>query len=170
MKEFYVSIVYPDRLRYLASNADPVYDGRGDVQTQMCVTEPGSIFVAYNTSMNSMSDQSTLNAANHSKETKHSNAANHSHTMKHLSHEDDVSAAQDVQVSARYTHYKHPDHEYEVIAIAQHSETNEQLVIYKALHASSNHPYGHVWARPLPMFLEDVLVDGVRMPRFTQVA
>jgi hypothetical protein len=59
-----------------------------------------------------------------------------------------------------YRHYKGPL--YEVLGLAQHSETEEQLVVYRTL-------YGNLtwWVRPLAMFVELVEVDGHRQPRFT---
>ena len=59
-----------------------------------------------------------------------------------------------------YRHYK--GNLYKVLHIATHSENEEQLVIYQALYGD----YG-IWARPLDMFLEDVLLpDGTTVPRF----
>ncbi len=60
----------------------------------------------------------------------------------------------------RYRHYK--GNEYEVIGIARHSETEEELVVYRKLYGDAS-----LWVRPLAMFLEDVAVDGVQIPRFT---
>ena len=51
---------------------------------------------------------------------------------------------------------------YEVVALAKHSETLEELVVYKALYGE-----GKVWVRPLAMWEEKVLVDGKEIPRFT---
>jgi hypothetical protein len=56
-----------------------------------------------------------------------------------------------------YTHYK--GNEYEVIDIATHSETEEQMVIYRALYGE----FG-LWVRPLAMF-DEVMSDGRK--RFT---
>jgi len=64
--------------------------------------------------------------------------------------------------SGRYRHYKGND--YEVIGIARHSETEEQMVVYRKLYGD-----GSLWVRPLAMFLEDVTVDGRTMPRFEPV-
>lgn len=57
----------------------------------------------------------------------------------------------------KYRHYK--GHGYEVIGVAKHSETLEELVIY----CSAEHG---LWARPLTMFTENVVVDGKEIPRF----
>jgi hypothetical protein len=62
-------------------------------------------------------------------------------------------------MTGRYRHYK--GNEYEVIGIARHSETEEELVVYRTLYGD-----GSLWVRPLAMFLEDVTVDGQQKPRF----
>ncbi|KAB0667314.1 DUF1653 domain-containing protein [Oryzomonas japonica] len=59
----------------------------------------------------------------------------------------------------RYRHYK--GNEYEVVAIARHSETEEEMVVYRQLYGDRS-----LWVRPLGMFLEEVLVDGRKVPRF----
>ena len=61
----------------------------------------------------------------------------------------------------KYRHYK--GKEYEVIGIARHSETLEELVVYKALYQEEGK---NLWVRPLKMFLEEVEVGGKKMPRF----
>lgn len=61
-----------------------------------------------------------------------------------------------------YRHYK--GNEYEVIGIAKHSETLEELVVYRALYGE-----GQLWVRPLRMFLEMVEVDGKFVPRFERI-
>ena len=58
-----------------------------------------------------------------------------------------------------YQHYKGP--KYEVLGQAQHSETEEVLVMYRALYGD----YG-LWVRPLSMFQEHVVVEGENKPRF----
>lgn len=45
--------------------------------------------------------------------------------------------------------------------LATHSETEEKLVIYRALYGQRG-----VWARPLSMFIETVELDGKIIPRF----
>ena len=59
----------------------------------------------------------------------------------------------------QYRHYK--GGLYEVLGIARHSETHEELVIYRPLYCE-----GELWVRPRAMFLETVVVHGVEMPRF----
>ncbi|MDO8573105.1 MAG: DUF1653 domain-containing protein [bacterium] len=61
-----------------------------------------------------------------------------------------------------YEHYK--GKQYEVIGIAQHSETLEEIVVYKALYGERG-----LWVRPLKMFLQEVEIDGKKMPRFKYV-
>ncbi|KUJ84274.1 DUF1653 domain-containing protein [Microbulbifer flavimaris] len=58
-----------------------------------------------------------------------------------------------------YRHYK--GQLYEVLEVARHSESGEQLVVYRALYGD----YG-VWARPLSMFTETVEHNGVTEGRF----
>lgn len=59
----------------------------------------------------------------------------------------------------RYRHYK--GKEYEVIGIARHSETLEDLVVYRALYGNFD-----LWVRPIKMFSDEVEVEGKKMPRF----
>lgn len=61
--------------------------------------------------------------------------------------------------TGRYRHYKGND--YQVIGIARHSETEEELVVYRKLYGDRS-----LWVRPLAMFMEDVTVDGRSVPRF----
>ena len=53
----------------------------------------------------------------------------------------------------KYRHYK--GKMYEVVGVAKHSETLEELVVYRALYGNNE-----LWARPLNMFLEMVPVPG----------
>lgn len=67
----------------------------------------------------------------------------------------------------KYQHYK--GGEYKVIGIAKHSETMEELVVYRNLY---NHPVSgknKLWARPKKMFLENVKIDGKTIPRFEYI-
>lgn len=60
----------------------------------------------------------------------------------------------------KYRHFK--GNEYEVIAIAKHSETMEEMVVYRALYGE-----GQVWVRPASMWDESVERDGKTYKRFT---
>ena len=64
----------------------------------------------------------------------------------------------------KYEHYK--GEEVEVIGIAKHSETLEDLVVYKTLRANKGFPAGTIWARPKVMFIEKVEVNDRKIPRF----
>ena len=59
----------------------------------------------------------------------------------------------------KYEHYK--GNQYEVIGVAKHSETLEELVVYRALYGEHG-----LWVRPLKMFLETVEVGDKKIPRF----
>lgn len=58
----------------------------------------------------------------------------------------------------KYLHFK--GFEAEVIIEARHSETKEEMVVYKHLDT------GEIWVRPKKMFLEKVMVDGKKVPQF----
>jgi hypothetical protein len=66
----------------------------------------------------------------------------------------------------KYRHYRESENLYEVIGLALHSETHEEMVVYKALYDSEKFGNNRVWVRPKEMFLEDVEYDGVTVPRF----
>ena len=59
----------------------------------------------------------------------------------------------------RYRHYKGRD--YQVLGVARHSETEEELVVYRCLYGDFS-----LWVRPLAMFTERVVIDGREVPRF----
>ena len=60
----------------------------------------------------------------------------------------------------QYRHYKGLP--YEVIDTVRHSETLEPMTLYRALYGERG-----LWVRPAAMFEEQVVIDGVRQPRFT---
>ena len=62
----------------------------------------------------------------------------------------------------RYRHYK--GGMYEVLGVARHSETEEELVVYRPLYGDRG-----LWVRPRAMFLDTVLVQGEPVPRFAPV-
>ena len=60
----------------------------------------------------------------------------------------------------KYRHFK--GMEYEVIGVAKHSETLEEMVVYRALYGA-----GGLWMRPVSMWNETVERDGKTFQRFT---
>ena len=60
-----------------------------------------------------------------------------------------------------YRHYK--GLLYEVVGTVRHSETLEALTLYRALYGEKG-----LWVRPAAMFSDEVVIDGVRQPRFTR--
>ena len=62
----------------------------------------------------------------------------------------------------RYRHFK--GNEYEVIAVARHSETEEPMVVYRALYGDCG-----VWVRPAKMWNEQIVRDGKTYTRFTKI-
>jgi len=61
--------------------------------------------------------------------------------------------------TGRYRHYK--GKEYTVIGVARHSETQEEMVVYRQEYGDHS-----LWVRPEAMFLEMVEVNGQSLPRF----
>ena len=62
----------------------------------------------------------------------------------------------------KYRHFK--GGEYEVIGIAKHSETQEDMVVYRALYGN-----GEIWVRPASMWNETVEKYGKTFSRFTYI-
>lgn len=62
----------------------------------------------------------------------------------------------------KYRHFK--GNEYEVIGIARHSETLEEMVVYRALYGD-----GGIWVRPAEMWNETVERDEKTYQRFTYI-
>ena len=61
-----------------------------------------------------------------------------------------------------YRHYKGGT--YEVIDTVRHSETLEPMTLYRAQYGKHG-----LWVRPAAMFNEEVVIDGVRQPRFAKI-
>ncbi len=70
---------------------------------------------------------------------------------------------QKVVINGIYLHYK--GNKYQLIDIVRHSETTEEMILYKPLYVSEEFP-DQMWVRPRKMFLEDVVIDGKKTPRF----
>lgn len=62
----------------------------------------------------------------------------------------------------RYRHFK--GNEYQVLCVARHSETQEEMVVYRALYGDRG-----VWVRPASMWNETVERDGNSYQRFTWI-
>ncbi|GAA0180346.1 DUF1653 domain-containing protein [Clostridium sediminicola] len=62
----------------------------------------------------------------------------------------------------KYRHFK--GNEYEVIALAKHSETGEDMVVYRALYGE----YG-IWVRPTSMWQDEITREGKTFKRFEKI-
>jgi hypothetical protein len=67
------------------------------------------------------------------------------------------------KVGTHYRHYKGT--EYVVMALAKHSETEEDLVVYQDVLQPQK-----IWARPPHMFFEEVQWEGATVTRFVEVS
>lgn len=65
-------------------------------------------------------------------------------------------------IPGRYRHFK--GGEYEVLYLARHSETLEEMVVYRALYGERG-----IWVRPAAMWNETVERDGKTFRRFTKI-
>ena len=62
----------------------------------------------------------------------------------------------------KYRHFK--GNEYKVLALAYHSETGEEMVVYQALYGENK-----IWVRPASMWEERIERDGKTYQRFTYI-
>lgn len=62
----------------------------------------------------------------------------------------------------KYRHFK--GNEYEVLGVGKHSETLEEMVVYRALYGD-----GGIWIRPASMWNEEVIHNGEKVKRFTKI-
>ncbi|MBO5411851.1 MAG: DUF1653 domain-containing protein [Clostridia bacterium] len=62
----------------------------------------------------------------------------------------------------KYRHFK--GGEYEVLCVGKHSETQEEMVVYRALYGEKE-----VWVRPAIMWFDRVERDGKTYQRFTKI-
>ena len=62
----------------------------------------------------------------------------------------------------RYRHFK--GKEYEVLFTARHSETEEEMVVYRTLYGDRS-----IWVRPASMWNETVEREGQSFKRFTYI-
>jgi len=61
-----------------------------------------------------------------------------------------------------YEHYK--GNKYRLLAIAKHSETLEEMVVYQAEYGDRG-----IWVRPKEMFFEKIEIDGKMIDRFREI-
>ncbi len=66
-------------------------------------------------------------------------------------------------VGGIYQHYKRLSL-YQIVALALHSETKEEMVVYQSIDKETEY-----WVRPLALFCENVIVDGISQPRFRYI-
>ena len=64
--------------------------------------------------------------------------------------------------TGKYRHFK--GNEYEVLFIGKHSETQEEMVVYRALYDDKE-----IWVRPASMWNEEITLNGKTLPRFTYI-
>lgn len=62
----------------------------------------------------------------------------------------------------KYRHFK--GNEYEVLGVGRHSETLEEMVVYRALYGDHG-----LWVRPAAMWNETVEKDGKKVKRFSYI-
>ena len=67
-----------------------------------------------------------------------------------------------IKPPGRYRHYK--GMLYDVVGTVRHSESLEPMTLYRALYGENG-----LWVRPAAMFNEEIVIDGLRQPRFTRV-
>ncbi len=65
-------------------------------------------------------------------------------------------------ILGKYRHFK--GNEYELLYISKHSETLEEMAVYRALYGEHG-----IWVRPLKMWDEEVELNGIKVKRFTKI-
>ncbi len=68
----------------------------------------------------------------------------------------------DSDLLGKYRHFK--GGEYEVLGLVKHSETLEELILYKALYGEEG-----MWVRPKDMFFDEKEIDGKMVKRFEKI-
>ncbi|HLF53871.1 MAG TPA: DUF1653 domain-containing protein [Candidatus Nanoarchaeia archaeon] len=72
------------------------------------------------------------------------------------------------ELLGKYQHYK--GNFYEVIGIARFSENpSQEFVVYRTLYKSPEFGENQLWIMPMALFFEEVLINGVKVPRFKKV-
>lgn len=81
------------------------------------------------------------------------------------SHEYQADLVDKVVINGIYQHSRNKNN-YRVIAVSRHTQDLAWYVVYEALY---DNEVSTIWHRPLEMFLEAVVIDGVATPRFIYV-
>lgn len=81
-------------------------------------------------------------------------------TVGHTDEPQDAATDAATDLRGTYRHFKGGI--YELVDLARHSETEEEMVVYRS-------PAGDLWVRPRAMFFETTVVDGVTVPRFSKL-
>ena len=68
----------------------------------------------------------------------------------------------EIKVGDIYKHFK--GNVYKIIAIAKHTETEEELIIYQQVDQPQK-----VWARPISMFIDIIEKNNNKFSRFTKI-
>lgn len=71
--------------------------------------------------------------------------------------------------NTKYRHYK-TKQLYEIIGTALHSETHEDMIVYRALYECEKYGLHQIWVRPAKMFFEKIQVGDTQLPRFELVS
>lgn len=69
-------------------------------------------------------------------------------------------------IGSMYEHYK--GKKYKVLALGRHTETLEEYVVYQALYHDEKFGNNAIWIRPLAMFTESIVIEGLKQPRFKE--
>lgn len=85
--------------------------------------------------------------------------------MELLQKEQEQKLLSQLSVGSIYQHYS--GKRYRVLGVGRHSEDLSLYVMYEALYDCGD--FGQTWIRPLPMFVEQVEINGIKMPRFKKV-
>lgn len=85
--------------------------------------------------------------------------------MEQLHKQQEKELLTQLSVGSIYEHYS--GKRYRVIAAGRHSEDLSLYVVYEALYDCGD--FGQTWLRPLRMFLEEVEINGVKVPRFKRI-
>lgn len=86
-------------------------------------------------------------------------------SVKNVTRKSFLKSSMEVKIGDIYRHSKKGG-TYKVLAIAKHSETLEDMIVYEAQYENS---LAKIWVRPLSMWNEMVEVNGEKVPRFVKV-